>query len=323
MKTSYEEYLDFCKTNAITKEQLINSKFYQFLINEQNLVENETLLIAKIQSLVLKSNPTRLRIRNDRFLKLAKAKALGGLITGIKIKDQHYYLFFSTKYFFNYHFSPNQSNSFITFDYDDLINNWTTYSNDTIIEKTYHKNYKIYFYVSTDDNFDAKQFNDFNQKIAKYDNLVNQEINLITPPIADLVKKKVRTLYQDRCALLNQEDCEFACPSKEIDLEFLKANDLNYTDIHHFAPKDFLTKLFKNDLNWSIIHDEINLIPLCSPCHIAIHKGKNNVQLVTKVFQAIIKSYQNQNRWEDYIKYLKINFNLNVDDLLKVYLKTH
>ena len=323
MKKSYEEYLDFCKTNAITKDELINSKFYQFLISELNLVENETLLIAKIESLALKSNPSCLRIRNDRFLKLAKAKALGGLITGIKIKDKQYYLFFSTKYFFNYHFNTNKSNSFITFDYDDLVNNWTIYPNDTIIEKNYHKNYKMYFYVSTDDNFDAKQFNAFNQKITKCANLVNQEIRSITPPIADLVKKNVRTLYQDQCGLSNQAGDEFVCPSKEIDLEFLKTNDLNYTDIHHFAPKDFLAKLFKNDLNWSIIHDEINLIPLCSPCHVAIHKGKNNVQLVTKVFQAIIKSYQNQNRWEDFIKYLKINFNLNVDDLLKVYLKTY
>lgn len=335
MEKPYFDYWKFCNENQLKRSEIVASKIYQFLTTNQengglNLVENETLMIANIQSLSLKSDPSRLRIRNDKFLKLARAKIQGGLISGIKIRNQQYFLFFSTKYFFNDDIKVNQSNSFITFTYDDLVNNYTRYGFDTIIEKRSKINQsKIFFYVCTDTSFDLQVFKSFNQKITAYNDypLVNQTKLMFIPPIADHTKNNVRSLYHDFCALVSKDqDGEYVCPCNQaIDLKFLKENDLNYTDLHHFAPKKFLAKLLKNnnqDINWNIIHDQINLIPLCVPCHSAIHKGKNQDYLVTKVFRAIIKSYQKNNRYEDFVNYLRFNFNLSVADLLKVYLKT-
>lgn len=328
VKKSYNTYVQFCKENVITKEEITASKFYQFLINDLKLLPDQTLLIANIQSLALKSDPSRLRIRSDQFLKLVKAQQTGALITGIKINNQKYFCFFSTKYFFNYHFNVNQSNSFITFTYQDLINNYTIYDNDGIIEKTTKTNGKIYFYVSVNDHFNPQLFTAFNKTIKSIPDLSIQNKTTITfiPPIADVIKKRIRALNQDWCALVfNDQNNLYHCPcQKAIDIAFLKANNLNYTDLHHFAPKDFLANFFKKqnkDINWNIIHDEINLVPLCTPCHSAIHKGKNNPKLVTSVFQAIIKSYQITNRYNRFIKYLDQNFKMKIQDLLNLYLK--
>ena len=332
MKKNYSDYSQFCKENNLKEEDLISSNFYQFLTNNNEndalrFVKDETLFIVNIQSLSLKQHPTRLRIRSDNFLKLAKENKEGGIMTGIRIENKKYFLFFSTKYFFNYNYDTNQGNSFITFDYYDLINNYTKYPTDSIIEKN-SKNKTIFFYVSSEDNFSPELFKSFNKIINSIPEgyLLNKTKNIIVPPISDFTKKDIRILHKDLCGLVSKyENKYFDCPCrKDIDIDFLKENDLNYTDIHHFAPKKFLLDIFrkqKKDINWNIIHDEINLIPLCTPCHIAIHKGKNNIELVKKVFKSIIESYKINNRYNDFIKYLDFNFNISIEDLLNFYLK--
>lgn len=335
-KKNYSDYSQFCKENNLKEEELISSNFYQFLTNNNEsdalrFVKGETLFIVNIQSFSSKKNPTRLRIRSDNFLKLAKEKKDGGAITGIRINGKKYFLFFWTKYFFDYNSDTNNSNSFITFNYYDLINNYAKYLTDSIIEKNSKINKEnkiIFFYVSSEDNFNPELFKSFNKIINSIPDsyLINKTENIVIPPISEFTKKDIRILHKDLCGLVSEyENKYFDCPcKKDINIDFLKENDLNYTDIHHFAPKKFLVDIFrkqKKDINWNIIHDEINLIPLCTPCHTAIHKGKNNTELVTKVFNSIIESYKINNRYEEFIKYLDLNFNLDINDLLNFYLK--
>lgn len=329
---SYTVFKKWIKSKIIKNEEIENSDFYRYIVHKfrnENLEKKVNLFIANVQSMCVEKNPDAFRIRNDKFLKLAKEKKFGILLSGLKINETKFILCFFTKSFRGYPFSNNSSNSFINFTKKDLESKIISFQFDNISikngEKKSKKLTKYIFYVVNCDKFDVNKFNLFWDEINKleFDPYSSNCIKFFVPPIPEESKIKSRELFSNFCALAT-ENGNFSCPcGKNIDVNFLKVNKLNYTDIHHFVPKELLIRTMNESigfLDWNEIHDDINLIPLCSPCHQAIHKKNTKyAELIKNTFDSIINCYKAKNKYEKFLVYLKNNANMNIEDLFNFY----
>lgn len=317
---SYKEIQEILKKSNLSKDEIKETKLYKYI--KEKIIwskENENVFFSNITSMCLEKNYENVRIRNDKFLSLAKENKNGFIISSIKLNNKTFVLCFHTKMFTNYEFSNNQSNSFITFKLSDIQNKFVFDNNDNVVIKNKKSN-KYIFYVSIDENFNSEKFGEFLEKIDNFDikKLDVDIVKFFVPPIPNKIRNKIRNDYDDYCALEN-------CPcGKSININFLKENNLTYTHLHHFVPKElFIEKKWNKEgcLDWSVIHNSINLIPLCLPCHQAIHKGSYMKELVVNTFEKIIKKYKEKNQLDKLLKYLNDNFNYQIDDLLNFYLK--
>lgn len=319
----YDNLKKKLKDSELNKKEILSSNIFNFIKNNLSL-DQSNIFFANIKSMCLENSPEKIRIRNDNFLRCASTGKISYLFSGIKINNKKFLLFFSSKSFYNYPFSTKSSNSFINFDFHNFINNIISFESDNIAIVNNKNKTKYIFYVSNDDYFDSEYFLTFWKEIneTNFDPYSSSKIKKLTPPIPGNNKKTVRDLYENFCSLVYEKN-QYTCPcGSNINIKKIMKYNLNYTDIHHFAPKEFLINIMlerEGILNWNKIHDTINLIPLCSPCHQAIHKGKNNNELVSKVFNSIKNCYILKNRLNDFEKFLN-EINLSLNDLYQFYL---
>ncbi|MCF0218085.1 MAG: hypothetical protein HUJ42_03550 [Malacoplasma sp.] len=324
----YSWYSEYLKKNNLNESEIKSSNVFEFLNKNfwYSLKLKESLFISKIQSMSLETNPSQLRIRNDNFLNLAKNKIFGILISGIKIENKTIILVFCTKSFYEYDHSVSSSNSTINFSWDEL-KNFCFSGDDTIQIKTIkrHNNIKgkYIFYSSNDLNFNKEEMNKFfyllDCNFLNLNDFLNRTYSsIISPKIPDITRSLIKNRFNDFCSLSDS-----ICPcGKNINTDYLRENKITYVDIHHFAPKELLIRTLgekEGFLDWEKIHNEINLIPLCSACHQGIHKGRSNLTLVCNIFDQIKKVYEKQNKLDFFKEFLYANANMELDNLLEFY----
>lgn len=326
MGNNYSYYQEFANKNKLEREKIINSDVYRVLVDDLKLKLNENLFICNIQSMSNKNNPTKLRIRNDKFLRLvSKGNGECCLISGIKINDLDVILIFFGYSFIGYNFSTKSSNSFIIFDYDDLVNKFKS-KNNSVQTKNNHDKTKYMFYVTCikeNDNFykfDKKMFLFFFDSIKEinFDFYKYQKSTNLDQDIPKINREVVNKVYSNLCSIYKTNGFKFCnCVNwKEIE----KSGNYN-PDIHHFVPKNY----FKNKIglvDWGMIHNPINLIPLCSFCHKKIHSSKKNISIIKEVFYNIVDSYKKYDRFFEFNDFLKQNTNFeSIEDLFNFYIK--
>lgn len=329
---NYKFIAEFLDKNKISNTSIVSStNLYKEILE---LVDNDkdSIMFSNITSFSNRNSPNRVRIRNDKFLKDCKNNKKVVLISGIKINNKNLYLIFISSYFFNYNSSINSSNSFINFDFDDL-HSFIYNNEDTIIirkpknKSTDHRYHNYAFYTTNDTNFDKNKFEKFFKNIEEITSNNSKSFEYtgheyFVPQIPIKMRKKINTIYGRKCALcLLEKDDPLYCPcGDQINIEYLKKNDLSYIHLHHLIPKKYFLNDPSIDINWDLIHNINNIVPLCQPCHQAIHKGFKNKGLVHDIFNAIIKIFKKNNRYKKFEKHIlnKTNFK-NIDDLLDFY----
>lgn len=315
---SYEKYSKKLKNILLNKKEIEKSNIFSFLKKEfKDEFKNDNIFYSNITSMCLKTKPNQIRIRNDKFLACAKEQKLSFLFSGIKINNNNFIFTFISKCFYNYNHSIKSSNSFINFSYEEMIDFIS--NGDNVIIKNLTKPSMYIFYVSDNNDFNETKIINFLNEIEKNDfNPRNpKQLKKFAPPIPIKNKLIARLRYKELCARIIDNNL---CPcGKNINVNYLKENNLNYTDIHHFAPKELMIRKMNDFVNWNIIHETINLIPLCPPCHQSIHKGKNSYNLVKNTFNSIIKCLKITNSLDLFKDFLNKNLKMSLDDLFNFY----
>ncbi|URM52990.1 hypothetical protein [Mycoplasma sp. SG1] len=233
-KKLYYIFQIFLKNNKVNDDVIKNSKIYKKLISI-GFVEKTNFWIVNITSMCLEKNPEQLRIRNDNFLTHVKNNSNCCILSAIKIENKILYLIFFGKSFYGYNFKNDVGNSFINFNYSELIN-LGSYENDIIQTKNVREKTKYYFYTSIDNNFDKDKFITFWDLInsTKFDpyNLKNSKLD---PNIPEKTKEYVATLFNEICSLYDTNGHEY-CKSN-INWEEYKKIGRKCYEIHHFVPK--------------------------------------------------------------------------------------
>jgi len=310
----YYQYQLLLKQNVLSKQHIINSNIYKFICNLGYKL-NENLWITNIQSMAMSKNPNMLRVRNDKFLNKSKQGEDACLISGIRLNNKELFLVYFGKSFIGYNKSIKSSNSFITFTFEQL--NKMSECKDQIQTKNVKKGAKYLFYSSTD--FDENMFENYlnmlqNIELHGYD----AKDSKYDPSIPSENRKIIEDRYESICAIAfeNPSDCELASQISKNSKFFLSKN----YDIHHFIPKEYFKQYFDGLLDWkNVIHNTLNLVPLCRYCHKNIHASDKT--LVKKTFEYVIQAYKKANVYLDFLNFLKENTSLkNISELLNFYL---
>lgn len=313
---SYSKYSFFLKENNLSKKEIKDSQIYKYLINNLNFVENENLWINNITSMSMQKDPKKIRLRNDKFLQSIYDKNITScLISGIKIDEQKLFLVYFNKSFYGYNHSKNSSNSFITFDSIEELEKYCSLKSDNIQTRNVREKTKFLFYTNIENSFDANKFELFVSLIKDADfNPYNPKgpLNNYDPQIPNETKTNVPKIYENICSLYHSD---FICASG---IEWDKIiNDGSLIELHHFIPK----KYFRNKIglvDWEIIHNEINIVPLCSFCHKSIHSSKE--EKYKNTFDNIINTYKKSNRYDRFIDFMITNTDFkNTEELLNFY----
>lgn len=323
MGTKYKDLQRLVNNSKLSKSKLKSSNLYRY-IKSLNVFKDNQIFFANITSMSLDTNPNMLRIRSDNFLKKINNNEKAILLSGINWNNKQIILVFLSESFIGYNHSIDSSNSFITFSKNDLdnflFNNEDTVNFKNIYKNTKKERSKYIFYTTEDINFDQDKFFNFydvlvnDLKFQPYSQNTNQSLKNLIPPIPERIKKMIRELFNQRCALcsIHKDNLAF-CPCGEgVNTKYLEDNGLSYTDIHHFIPKEYFLNYMSEDsyIDWNVVHNEINLIPLCSACHQAIHKGNKYQELVKNTFNAITNAFEEKDRFKKFENYLLNNTNL-------------
>lgn len=322
----------------------------------QNEIPFETV---NIQSMCNKNNVNIVRMRSDNFLKKAINKEKMFLISCYDDKI----ICLPSIPFFSYKGNVNKSNSLITFDIGKLESDESNDNYVLEIRGNPRNNTdKKYLFISKESKFNPKKFDEYmnfigftkNQKTIRdqyfneltkkpeefIDYLFKNDFinskgklellkyskyqNFIIPSIPDNIKNSVLKVNNYLCLCNNINNKDYFCPcGSDINIEYLNENNLTYLHLHHLIPKKFFIKNSNNEVDWDIIHNKINLVPLCMVCHQSIHKMNKNKKLVKKVFDSIIFAYKELNIYDDFVNFLNINTNINIDTLLRFYLNEY
>lgn len=330
---NYKPVADFLNLNDISEEEIISStNLYKELLT---LVNNDTdsIMFSNIESFSDTKYPNKIRLRNDNFLRASKEKKKIALISGVKLGDKNLYLIFISPYFYDYKASTNSNNSFIGFDFNELYH-FVYNGEDTIniknpkIKSSNKKYHRYMFYATYDVNFDkdkfAKFFGNVEEVIPSDDKPIKYTGNeYFVPQIPVETRKLVNENYAKKCALCSLEkDNPIYCPcGDQINIDYMEKNDLSYTHLHHLVPKKyFLNEPSITNVDWDIVHNLYNIVPLCPACHQSIHKGVKNKELVHNVFNAIMDLFKKTDKYDKFEKYIIDNTNFeSVDNLLEFY----
>lgn len=321
--SSYYRYVCELKNIEISKNDLMNTNIYKYLTEKQNFSLKDNLFTAKIKSMCMEKDPTKLRIRNDKFLQYLSSNKNCCLLSFFKYNDKIHWIFYYGWSFYGYNKLTNVSNSFINFDYSEFIN---YYVNDkgniqikNIIDKKKRKT-KYIFYTCCDDYFEEENFNSFlsivsNSNYNPYDDNNDKLKSDKAIPLSTI--ENVKNNFNNLCSIykaLGKEKCFV------IDWENELIADELHLDIHHFIPKSYF-KNYMSLVDWNIIHSEINLIPLCAFCHKTIH-GRKDKEAVENKFYSIIDTLKICNLYDKFIEFMNKNTEFkNEKDLLNFYLE--
>ncbi|QGZ97786.1 hypothetical protein GE118_03145 [Mycoplasma sp. NEAQ87857] len=323
----YEKYQLLLKGVEVSKENFEKSNLYNKLL-ENKIYKEEDYYTANITSMCLKTNPTSVRIRSDKFLKSCiENKDLKFLVSSfIGNENEMIHYIVSSHWFIDYNKQVDKSNSFIHFDVHDLKT--FSYEPGFHYKKLKGKNVtKFVFLIVKDKEFNIEQLFDYFNLSTNWNRstsyLIKDSRN--DPQIPDGIRKFLYNKFNNSCAIhyLDKEKCRTKIDWQKTK-EALKGTNLNTPlDFHHFIPRSkFKNEWFNNnldELDWKIIHNIINVVPLCQICHQSIHN--RDKKLVKDTFYNIIQTFDNTNMLEAFKEYLKDTKVINsIDELLEYYL---
>ncbi|VEU76160.1 hypothetical protein [Mycoplasmopsis columboralis] len=328
----YQDVMNFLKCIKLSKQDILNSKFYNFLLNDMGLELGKNLFLSNITSMCLKTHPNAVRIRNDKFLKFSSENGYKNnsyLVAGVKEDNDLKFFIFSSKSFYGYNFSTNSSNSFIHFD----LQQFETFVNYPGIQYKKIKSKKLddmdilkYSFITlSDKSFDKDSFiTSLNHventtNFSYYDKFFGLVKNISDPQIPNVTKISLLEYYDHSCVSnhISEESCRMKIDWKRTK-EALENTNLNLPlDFHHLVPRKYFKNNFNDFLDWKIVHDEINIYPLCQICHNSIHS--NNQSLNSDIIDNIFSSLSIEKK-EKFVKYLNNNTVFkNIDDLKDYY----
>lgn len=326
-KTSYFGYQEKIRKANVEYKDFVYTNFWSVLMNYPETYKiGETIFKVNITSMCLKNDPSKVRLRNDIFLKKAINHKFAILVSSYKINNKIFHYILSSNWFESYSKKQNVSNSFINFDFKDLelyANNPGYQYKKILKDKT-----KYIFLIASDEDFNIDKLNEY-LKLSEnsHNNFLLYNVNNVKndPQIPLENKKKIYSLANYSCLIHKFDDK--LCRTKINWFETKKAiegTNLNVPiDFHHFVPRSLFKKewLKTNDaeLDWNFIHSTINLIPLCQICHQSIHN--KDKKLAEQTFDNIVVSLKKENLFDIFIEYLKrTNFLNDLNDLKKFYL---
>ncbi|WP_027332724.1 hypothetical protein [Mycoplasmopsis gallinarum] len=330
----YDRYIEELKKMNLTEAEKINTKIYQTL--KLNNFKNIESISANIQSFANKKDPTKIRIRSDKFLNNAKSEKTTLLIGSYKNHNNSITnLIISSHWFKHYSSSLNKSNSFFVTEFEDLekFANFNGYQFKKKNIKDKNSSIKYIFLAINDENVTSEVIKEYinNSKTISdsvstnsnfsFENYVSKKTD---PKIPQENKDKTLRIYNNSCAIydLNHNYCKTKINWIETAKE-IKGTNLNLPiDYHHFIPKS----TFKNswfheniELDWDFIHKDINLLPLCQICHQSIHS--KDKKLALKTFMYILEALKKVYRFEEFEEYLtKSKVFKNIKELENYYL---
>ena len=303
------------------KKIFLNSDVFKIINSKFPKITEDKVVFSNITSLSMQKDPDKIRIRNDKFLGWVKNDDFDCLLVSIaEHYGQNYYYLFLGKSFKGYYKRDNASNSFLTFDFNELFPEGGWGNNFGLkIKNIYKKNClttKFFYYVSESA---LKTIKD-NEELKSFCNIVNSSSlsPYIEPKstnnryISASTREKIMKTYPKRCV------CSIGgniCYSYSVDWDkFEKNPEENKIHLHHFIWKSFFESTHKsNDLDWEIINHYLNLVPLCSSCHSAIHNGEPEIKLkiLNKIFEVQKKLWIHDEfikYFDENKKYIKIKF---------------
>ncbi|MBN0919343.1 ATP-binding cassette domain-containing protein [[Mycoplasma] gypis] len=285
--------------------------FYKFL--EEN---NIKYLRANVTSLSLKTQPNRVRIRSDAFLKSAVNEGTKDLFLVSSYKNINKditHIILLSNWFLKYSHSLGSSNSFLNFNYEDLemFSQYSGFQYKNFQTKNSPETNKFIFLTLNDKDFSEELFYNYKSSSEKiFDDLLlnfseSSQTKKSDPSIPLWVKEKLLRDFNFSCAIhsVNPNNCRTSMNWQKT-RENLKGTNLNVpVDFHHFVPRSFFKKEFYNSdksqiLDWNKIHNLINVIPLCQICHQSIHNSDKELQKQT--FNLIIDTYKTKNNIEKF-----------------------
>ena len=333
-----QNMLKKCEFDKKTKEHE-NTRLFKVLQKNKNSW-NIQILKSNITSMNNKSYPNRVRIRNDAFLKNSINKKNTLLFVPIKWIDNNvYHIIISSYWFKNYLYKCNGSNSFINFEYSILQkcikNNGMYYRNVSLKNSDSDIKYAFLLLNDKEVNIDImiEKYILFSKIYSRKNiskilaNNVEDLSSTMDPPIPKDTREELYLFSNNSCIIhkYNKDHCRTKINWKATKEAVINTNLHVPLDFHHFVTK----KIFKDawlkkkiNLDWTVIHSKINLIPLCQICHNSIHNKSK--ELVKQTFNNIINSMKHENVLEEFKSYLlecKI-FN-SIEDLLKWYLNNN
>lgn len=315
------------------KELFLKSDILKIIRESYPKITDDRIVFANIQSMCLTTDPTKIRIRSDKFLRWVKNFNFDCMLVSIaKHFGKKYYYIFLGKSFEEYCFSDYSSNSFLNFNFEDLfpVNGWKENYGikiKTVSNRRKEKS-KYFYYVSEDalkSNDDINKLKDFCERFIKqiplepYPKIVYKALE-ITPGI----RKKVFDLFPNRCICSVGENI---CINKDsINWNSFEKNpSLTSLHLHHFIPKEHFRNMYNvKKLNTEIINSYLNLVPLCPSCHSTIHKGNDlqKMMIINKIFE-VQKKLNIHNDFLDYLKNNEKYIKMTIEKIIAFYLKRH
>lgn len=328
----YQEAIEFLKKRKISKHEFLKSKFYNFLSTEMGLEFGKNIFLANLTSMCLQTNPSGIRIRNDSFLGISAENGHRSncyLVAGLKDENDIKFFIFSSKSFYGYKFSTTSSNSFIHFNSEQL----ETFVNYPGIQYKKIKAKKLDDIDVLKYSFITLSENSFNKDIfieslnhventtnfSYYDKFMGTVRNFSDPQVPTSTKLSLLNNYNYSCVSNNVsvDSCRMKIDWKRTK-KALENTNLNLPlDFHHLVPRKYFKNNFNDFLDWKIVHDEINVYPLCQICHNSIHSS--NEFLSSDIIDNIFCSLSIEKK-EKFVKYLNDNTIFkNIDDLKDYY----
>ena len=312
------------------KQIFLNSDIFKTIQKVFPNIKADKVIFRKIESFCNEKTPSRVRIRSDRFLKKVKNGNFDCLLVSIirHLNNKYYYIFLG-KSFEGYCFKTNGSNSFLTFEFNELFPDYEKFDIGLRMKEIYKKGgkyiTKYFYYLSKyvlSDNYEVDDLISFCKVVTKASLDPYKLPSNLGKNISAIDRKKILELYPLRCICSIGDNL---CVNKSIDWDYFEKNPSNnLLHLHHFIPKEHFKKEYRNEseLNWKIINNYLNLIPLCSSCHDCIHKGSQNEieKIINKIFE-VQKKIGIYNQFIEFLIENKFYIKINVDQIIEYYLK--
>lgn len=315
----YYQTAKFLKDNSVSKKTLINERDKVWNLVTKVIPEDHIFYHNWTSFSNIHSEPTAIRIRDDKFLVKTlenKLRDTFAIFSCIKINGTKLYFVMTSNYFTNYCYKTTSSNSFICWDLKDLYE-WVK-NPDQIIQSERRVKRKgdqpIYqFWVGTDKVEDFEQLKQYLEilshiRTTNYSILnryVQDEARVSIPKdVSDGVKFR----YDGICALLKNHKCEYSNENPSV---FTKVKRHE----HHIVPRKWFDTCSTKKVKF--VNNSNNLILLCNNCHDKLH-GKD--PLARKhTLDSIIECMKQINIYDNFVNYLQNDLNITLPILYRIY----
>lgn len=311
----------FLQVFSLNKNDILKSEIFNFF--KSIIKGDEELLFCPLQSPVINQTPDivcpRGEMNGGKFLEYARDNKILYCISGIKIMGKIIYFIFCNKFWFGYKNYKKGNNHPIRFTLDAIrdkfvLNGIQDYNTDKL------KKYKYSFFTCIEFNEESKeQIKDFIKFINVFsineDILNNQNRRKNIP---GSITNQIDKIYSNKCILSNEKCKGYIDWFKAI--QYKNNSGIKYVTYHHLIPVNYFIKNISDDfINWNIINDLNNIIPLCHICHIIIHNKKDEIK---KMLEEIFNIVEQKNQFNEYLIKLGLTKEkiINDDFINKYYL---